>query len=657
MKQSLLNFRVFTLALVLLLAATAVNAQSRVAVADGNWNNIATWGGASIPGSGDDVTINNGVMVQMTANATCKSITIGATDDITGITINGSNSLTVLNGVTIGNLLDNTSGVWIDVAAGTFSCASLTMADVTSSNDDITLSISTGKATITGNLTMNGQGGENLVTISGSGQLNIGDISTTNGTFSVTNSSTVNYTGATQTIRPATYGNLILSGSGAKTIAGATINASLSIQGSATLTGASPAYGAGSTLEYAGNVAQTTSDVEFPSASAPQTLIVNNSNGVTLHATRTLASELTLTSGVLHTTSTNILRLADNAVATGASDNSFVSGPVTKVGNDAFTFPLGSVGSGLHTIGISAPGSPLATFTADFFRGDAHAQATSYGTGLTQVSGCEYWTLARTGTSNVRVILSWASGSACNGAGYVGNLSTLRIARLSAGSWTSEGSLSTTGSTTAGTITSALAVSNFGTTFVLATSAPDNALPVMFADVKAFEKNIGVQLEWSNLTERDLVNYVVERSADGRTFTSINQQLPRSNQNDKESYSAFDATPFSGVNYYRIKALEISGKMIYSKLMKVEIGSKPGFSLYPNPVVGNQVTVSISSKQGQYSLKVLNSAGQEVYAKRLSHQGGAMTQNIDLPTTVKPGVYNMVVTGDNYREAKTFIVQ
>src|SRR6185436_18294134 len=210
MKQSLLNFRVFTLALVMILAATVVNSQSRVAVADGNWNNIATWGGASIPGPGDDVTINNGVVVQMNvANVTVKSITIAPADDITGISIVGGNSLTVLNGVTFGNLLDNTSGAWIDVAAGTFSCGSLTMADVTSSNDDITLSISTGKATIVGNLTMNGQGGENFVNITGSGELNIGGISTTNGSFSVTSTSTVNYTGGAQTIRPATYGNLI----------------------------------------------------------------------------------------------------------------------------------------------------------------------------------------------------------------------------------------------------------------------------------------------------------------------------------------------------------------------------------------------------------------------------------------------------------------
>jgi hypothetical protein len=180
----------------------------------------------------------------------------------------------------------------------------------------------------------------------------------------------------------------------------------------------------------------------------------------------------------------------------------------------------------------------------------------------------------------------------------------------------------------------------------------------MFADVKAFQKNSGVQIDWSNLTERDLIGYIVERSANGQTFTAINQQSPRSNANDKESYSAYDATPLAGVNYYRVKVLEVSGKIIYSKVLKVDLsGKQAGISVYPNPVIGNQVSVSINVKQGQYTVKVLNGAGQQVYSQRLIHQGGSITQTVELPSSVKPGIYNVMVTGDNYRESKMFIVQ
>jgi hypothetical protein len=472
---------------------------------------------------------------------------------------------------------------------------------------------------------------------------------------------TVNYDGAAQTIRGVAYQNLTLSGSAAKTLGAATtVNDTLSMRGTASLALGAFAltYSATATLEYAGSAAQTTTDIEFKSTGGPRNLKINNTDGVTLHASRTVAGSLILTDGVLFTSGAATLNLADNATTSNASDNSFVDGPLSKTGNDAFVFPVGEDGAGLRIIGISAPGSLTSVFTAEFVRTNPQALSSTLGVGLSAISYCEYWTLANTGTaSNASVTLSWAAGSNCGGSFYVGNTNTLRIARLNAGTWTNEGRLSTTGDLNSGTILSAAAVTSFGTSFALGTSNADNALPVMFNDVKAYEKNRGVQVEWTNLTERDLVNYIVERSANGVSFSTIDQQAPRSNNNDKEKYSSFDAAPLSGANFYRIKVLEISGKVIYSKVIRVEIGKTAGFTLYPNPVKGNQVSVSMSNRQGQYTIKVLNVSGQEIFSQRIAHQGGSLTQNVELPASVKPGVYNMVVSGEGYREAKMFVVQ
>src|SRR6185503_12053204 len=134
------------------------------------------------------------------------------------------------------------------------------------------------------------------------------------------------------------------------------------------------------------------------------------------------------------------------------------------------------------------------------------------------------------------------------------------------------------------------------------------------------------------------ISYTVERSVNSVNFSAIDEQSPRTNNNEKESYSADDASPSAGSNYYRIKVLEISGKVMYSKVMKVDIGrSAQGFTLYPNPVKGNQVSLSINNKAGQYTIKVLNTSGQEVHSNRLTHQGGSLTQTVELPASVKPG--------------------
>lgn len=108
---------------------------------------------------------------------------------------------------------------------------------------------------------------------------------------------------------PNVYTNLILSGSGIKTIATSThtVNGTFSIQGSATLdnNGATFTYGSSSILEYASSTAnQSISIEEFAgsgSARVPPNLLINNTFGtVTLIASKTsFAGNITVSAGTL----------------------------------------------------------------------------------------------------------------------------------------------------------------------------------------------------------------------------------------------------------------------------------------------------------------------------------------------------------------------
>ena len=411
-------------------------------------------------------------------------------------------------------------------------------------------------------------------------------------------------------------------------------------------------------------------------------LTINNSSGsITLSKPVTIndpngallpISRLYLENGILITTAPILLTLNDGVQATGVPGllqnnynlTSFVDGPLKKVGDNAFTFPVGKIGSGLHKIGITDPvgGSlPSTFFIAEFFRANPQTLSNTLEPGLTRISACEYWTLDRTGTNEVRVVLSWESNSGCQGS-YVTNPLTLRVAHLVGTTWMDEGNQTGNiggNSNAAGTITSSDVITEFSPFALASSSAIDNPLPVVFANVKAYEKNKGVQVEWSNLTEKDVASYTIERSVNGRDFSAIGQQLPASNQNDKADYDAFDATPIAGINYYRIKAEETTGKIVYSKILSVDMDNvTSGLRLYPNPVSGNQVTISLTNvKRGQYSLRVINNAGQNVFKQMITNHGSSLTQTLDLPLSVKPGVYNMVVTGNDYRYNKMFIVQ
>lgn len=420
----------------------------------------------------------------------------------------------------------------------------------------------------------------------------------------------------------------------------------------------------------------STADYEFRGASTGnfttagdgvRDLIINNTSGeVAMGRNFTISRNLTLENGYI-TPGVNTL-LVGTAGNSTSNNNAYVNGQLQKSfsNSSAFTFYVGKASSvGMRAIGLTTnTGSGTSTFTAEFIRADANtAIGNTLGSGLARVSACEYWTLDRSGAGSRggAVTLSWAANSDCSPVSqYITNLLTLRVARFDGSSWVDAGANITGGSTlTVGSISSN-AVTSFSPFALASGNQADNPLPVLFDGVRAYGKDGGVHIEWSNLTERDIVRYEVERSANGVDYYPINQQAPKSNRDDKASYTHFDAAPINGANFYRIRVDEIGGKPVYSKILRVEMGSTKAasFSLYPNPVVGKQLTVSLNGlRQGQYSLQVFNTSGQRVYSTNINNVGAGVTQMIELPATLKSGMYVTVVSGDDFRESKQFILQ
>ncbi|MDO9255568.1 MAG: autotransporter-associated beta strand repeat-containing protein, partial [Bacteroidales bacterium] len=117
---------------------------SFTAIQNGNWNDKATWGSLSFPGTGDDISINPGITVTMNVAGECRAIT-----DMPGGSISGSQSLTIA-----GN-----AGVVITIPSGTatISCPLILPANASISVDG-TLSISGEISGAANDLIKNGTG-------------------------------------------------------------------------------------------------------------------------------------------------------------------------------------------------------------------------------------------------------------------------------------------------------------------------------------------------------------------------------------------------------------------------------------------------------------------------------------------------------------------
>ena len=78
-------------------------------------------------------------------------------------------------------------------------------------------------------------------------------------------------------------------------------------------------------------------------------------------------NDLYLRNGNIVSSSSALLIIGDNVSIYDASEDSFVNGPLRKVGDDAFDFPIGRSGNGYAPMGMTAPGSTSDHFTAEYF--------------------------------------------------------------------------------------------------------------------------------------------------------------------------------------------------------------------------------------------------------------------------------------------------
>ncbi len=222
-------------------------------------------------------------------------------------------------------------------------------------------------------------------------------------------SNTINFTVNSGTLLQMAAEGTTISGGGSFTLApGATLGVT-SANGITTGTTASGnirvtggrTYNTGASYIYNGTVAQVTGN-GF-TTNTPANLTINNSAGVTLSGPGSISGVLTLTNGVLTTTTTNLLTLnaTSPAAISGGSATTYINGPVR------WTLPtsLGSGSTYVFPVGESGSYKPFSLVNPTTGTGTTTVQVEAFATGsggsvdatLESISTEDYWLLTKTG--------------------------------------------------------------------------------------------------------------------------------------------------------------------------------------------------------------------------------------------------------------------
>ncbi len=182
--------------------------------------------------------------------------------------------------------------------------------------------------------------------------------------------------------------------------------------------------------------------------------------------------------------------------------------------------------------------------------------------------------------------------------------------------------------------------SSFSTFYLFATDA---VLPVELTNftARAIEKQRAL-LNWTTAAEVGNSHFEVERSVDGVNFVQLGAVAGAGQSNEEQSYEYLDLSPFSGVNYYRLRQVDFDGSTHLSEVRQVTIEGPVNVVLYPNPVVNELRLQGFAGGQ----LRVLDAQGRQVLEQTLA---AAEPLNV---ATLSPGVYFLQLPSQTLRWVK-----
>ncbi len=542
------------------------------------------------------VTFNGTPAASFVVNSSTQITAVVATGTSTGIvavtTPSGSANTTGSNFTVISDLV---------VSTNTF---------VNGTYNNITVT-STGVANLNGTLTALGN-----VLIQTGGTMNFSDqILTGNGNFT------------TQS------GTRLIVGSPAGISATGGISGNIQVAGTRT-------FASAASITYNGITAQVAGE----GLTNIDTLVINNSNGVTLNFAATVNNSLTLTSGMLILGNNN-LTLGANATVVGASASAYVVTSGTgllrrTIQNNATNvlFPIGSASYTPANIQLSAA-STTDVFGVRVFNG---VFSTGNNTGglisNNVVNRTWFITEAVTGGSIASIQLAWDDSIETIGF----NRTNCAIARHNGSSYVTFGTTPFGASTlVSGQRTRSLTnLTSFGN-FAIGDNI--STLPVKLISFNGIASDNDALLNWSTSVEINNKGFEIERSIDGELFETIGFIKGKGNSNAIVNYSFTDANVFvdSKFAYYRLKQVDFDGKFEYSKTIKVT-NSNVSFDdvkAYPNPFA-NELNISFNSAKNTSGLvEITNIQGKVITVKNTDVQKGLNTITLTELNDLSAGIY------------------
>lgn len=149
-------------------------------------------------------------------------------------------------------------------------------------------------------------------------------------------------------------------------------------------------------------------------------------------------------------------------------------------------------------------------------------------------------------------------------------------------------------------------------TYTRTTGTP---LGIKLATFEISQHNGNCMLQWATSSEKDNRGFYIERSNDGRSFETLDFVSAKAGAQQGSAYAYTDLKPHNGINYYRLKQVDLDGRHEYSWLVNTVVKTED-INVYPNPATDVIYLKTKETKTGSWKLS--NALGTTVKRGSLS---------------------------------------
>lgn len=161
------------------------------------------------------------------------------------------------------------------------------------------------------------------------------------------------------------------------------------------------------------------------------------------------------------------------------------------------------------------------------------------------------------------------------------------------------------------------------------------------------------QLNWSTASELNNDYFDIQKSSNGKDFTTIGKINGAGNSSETNEYSFIDRTPFSPITYYRLQQNDFNGHHDYSNIISIKNDASDYFNVFPNPSLDGNINVFFSGYgQSEINVSIYTISGQEIIKDIITDPHDFNQRNYQLPTK---GIYTIVVSAGAFYEVKKVV--